>query len=243
MTSRPISHRVTLVLTALLAACAHEGPPPPAFNPGLDTIYRAQVSFTTTEHVLKLANGTINPPEADALVTFLRLAGVSVTDRITLVAADPVHADDLRDQVNRVLGRFGLDIGDVYYVKGQSRDIARLVVSHGIVTLPSCGHFERTGAVNWRNEASPNYGCASRNNLAAMVANPGDLVSGVPHGLPDASLVAKPLENWEASEQSGIKDGRPWTSTGPATNDPVKIWQRKSGGGGTGAVGGSSSGN
>lgn len=44
------------------------------------------------------------------------------------------------------------------------------------VKLPECGHFNQSMSFDIRNLASPNYGCSTQRNIAAMVANPADLV-------------------------------------------------------------------
>ena len=42
---------------------------------------------------------------------------------------------------------------------------------------PECGRFTTNLAVDYRNLPHENLGCAQQKNLAAMVANPADLVS------------------------------------------------------------------
>ncbi len=44
------------------------------------------------------------------------------------------------------------------------------------VKLPECGDFSKTMTTEPRNLVSPNYGCSTQRNIAAMIANPADLV-------------------------------------------------------------------
>ncbi len=54
-------------------------------------------------------------------------------------------------------------------------------------TGPECGDWSRNLAVTYDNEPHPNFGCASQNNLAAMVSNPRDLVMPRTMTPPDAA--------------------------------------------------------
>ena len=44
------------------------------------------------------------------------------------------------------------------------------------VKLPECGDYSSTMSLDPRNRVSPNFGCSTQRNVAAMVANPADLV-------------------------------------------------------------------
>ena len=44
--------------------------------------------------------------------------------------------------------------------------------------MPGCPDWSHTAEANEKNATNPNYGCATYGNLAAMVANPEDLVQG-----------------------------------------------------------------
>jgi pilus assembly protein CpaD len=58
--------------------------------------------------------------------------------------------------------------------------MARVVVSRTAARVPGCPDFTRTGTDEFEGSATSNYGCANQANLAAMVADPLDLVRGQP---------------------------------------------------------------
>ncbi|GGD21604.1 CpaD family pilus assembly protein [Pyruvatibacter mobilis] len=66
-----------------------------------------------------------------------------------------------------------------HYRASGSAHTAPLILSFTqyVATPSPCGNWSEDYAFNPRNTASPNFGCASRNNLAVMVADPGDLVA------------------------------------------------------------------
>jgi len=47
-------------------------------------------------------------------------------------------------------------------------------------TVPGCPDFSRVSQPEFNSNTSSNQGCAINSNLAAMVANPADLVRGQP---------------------------------------------------------------
>ena len=54
----------------------------------------------------------------------------------------------------------------------------QIIVSytHYVATASRCGDWSGYRSNDYKNLSSPNYGCATQNNLAAMVADPRDLV-------------------------------------------------------------------
>lgn len=64
-----------------------------------------------------------------------------------------------------------------YRASGAAKDAPLILSFTRYVATPSpCGNWSADAAFNPRNVTSPNYGCATRNNLARMVADPADLV-------------------------------------------------------------------
>jgi len=80
---------------------------------------------------------------------------------------------------------------------------------HPIIVTKSGAHVKRCG--DWPkdlsdvsdNEPYDNFGCAQQNNVAAMVANPQDLVRPRTQTPPDAMRRIKSLDNYRAGEQIG----------------------------------------
>jgi pilus assembly protein CpaD len=54
----------------------------------------------------------------------------------------------------------------------------QLMVDHLIALGPNCPNWQYHPYETFSSQVSPNMGCSDRSNLAAMVANPRDLVSG-----------------------------------------------------------------
>lgn len=99
-------------------------------------------------------------------------------DRITI--EDPSSNPAVSDAVNQLAGRYGLIVEGVAPTTtgllgaGQ----ARVVITRSTASVPGCPDWEGRYDGNFKNETSSNYGCAINSNLAAMVANPEDLLEG-----------------------------------------------------------------
>jgi|GEM_PF-1347304 len=58
----------------------------------------------------------------------------------------------------------------------------------------------------WDNQASPTFGCATAQDLAAQVANPNDLIEGRPLGAPDPIVSAASVSRYQAGKTTALID-------------------------------------
>ncbi|MBX7539973.1 CpaD family pilus assembly protein [Qipengyuania sphaerica] len=99
---------------------------------------------------------------------------------------DRVSIDDgsynlaVRDDIATIAGRYGILVAEGTPVTaGQvGPGQARVVITRTTASVPDCPDWSHTAEGNDKNATNPNYGCAVYGNLAAMVANPEDLVQG-----------------------------------------------------------------
>ena len=75
-----------------------------------------------------------------------------------------------------------------------------MVVSRSTASVPDCPNWSPTGA----SATASNYGCAVNSNLAAMVADPSDLVLGQNgHGTGDATATSKAIKVYRDKAPTG----------------------------------------
>jgi pilus assembly protein CpaD len=75
-----------------------------------------------------------------------------------------------------------------------------------VASVPNCPNWERKSQPNYNNEKMPNYGCGVNANLAAMVANPEDLVHGrAGDSVSDVITGSKAVGLYKSSEPTGTK--------------------------------------
>ncbi len=65
------------------------------------------------------------------------------------------------------------------------------------VKLPECGNFSKPMSLDPRNLVSPNYGCSTQRNVAAMVSNPADLVRQRNQTPADAQRRSLVIQNYQ----------------------------------------------
>ena len=99
-------------------------------------------------------------------------------DRVSI--DDPFASDAVLEAVSQLAGRHGVLLSDEAPVtSGASQPgYARVIVTRSKAHVPGCPNWSATSDMNYNNGTSPNYGCATNSNLAAMIANPEDLIEG-----------------------------------------------------------------
>ena len=121
----------------------------------------------------------------------------------------------VRDDVAAIAGRYGLLVSEGAPVtSGQTRPgEARVVITRSNASVPDCPDWSHTAEFNPKNGTNPNYGCAVNSNLAAMVANPEDLVQGQQGtGETIVTTSTKAIATYREQEPTG-KDGLPKINT------------------------------
>lgn len=139
-------------------------------------------------------------------------------DRVSL--DDPSASPAVRDAVQELAGRRGVLLADGapvtegYVQPGQ----ARIVLTRSSAGVPGCPDWSQKSELNYSNGVSSNYGCAVNSNLAAMVANPEDLITGQKGtGETVVTTSTKAIQTYRAQEPTGAA-GLPEVATGEGGN-------------------------
>lgn len=84
----------------------------------------------------------------------------------------------------------------------------RVIVSRSTASVPSCPNWETKTGSNFNSGNHSNYGCAVNSNLAAMVADPEDLVRGVDKSDGDPSNGIKAIQAFnDKPATAGVTSG------------------------------------
>ena len=84
--------------------------------------------------------------------------------------------------------------------------VVRVVVARTVASVPNCPNWSTPSSPNYNNKTMPNFGCGVNSNLAAMVANPEDLVHGREgSGVGDAMTASKAVGAYRSQEPTGKK--------------------------------------
>jgi pilus assembly protein CpaD len=101
-------------------------------------------------------------------------------DRIAIDYGDGFENGVLKQEVVDLAALHGMVLADAAPVTEGviAPGTARIVVTRSKATVPNCPNWTKTTEANYNSSNHPNYGCAINGNLAAMVADPEDLVRG-----------------------------------------------------------------
>ena len=96
------------------------------------------------------------------------------------IFVEGAYADAARSDVARVAGRYGMLVSNGSpVVQGMvAPGSVRVVVSRTRASVPGCPNWSNKTQPNFKNHSMPNHGCAVNGNMAAMIADPNDLVWG-----------------------------------------------------------------
>lgn len=153
-------------------------------NRGLESVHQPVVSRADFTFDVATAGDTLAPGEAARLSGWFDAVKLRYGDRIAL--DDPagdgsgVQGSGVRGDVARIAGARGLLLSSTPAISGTpvAPGTVRVIVSRMRADVPGCSDWSRNTANEFESNTSSNHGCAINSNLAAMIANPEDLVRG-----------------------------------------------------------------
>ena len=192
-----------LALTVAVAGCQHRAYDLP--DRGLAAVNEPVVTRTNYMLDLSAPGGSLDPAEAGRLDGWFAGLGLRYGDTVYVDAPYGVMA---RYDVERIAGQYGLMVAPGTPVTtGQvSPGTVRVVVTRAEASVPGCPNWDRPSTPNYNNQTLPNFGCSVNANLAAMVANPEDLLHGREgSSVIDAATAAKAVGSYREAAPSGTK--------------------------------------
>jgi pilus assembly protein CpaD len=79
----------------------------------------------------------------------------------------------------------------------------RIVVTRSSASVPNCPNWSKTTEANYNSSTHPNYGCAINSNIAAMIADPEDLIRGRSDEKIDRNSGTRAVETHRAKTNGG----------------------------------------
>ena len=146
---------------------------------GLESRHQPVVARTDFTFDLASSGYGLAPGEDARLAGWLAALQVGYGDTITV--DDPSGSAGIRGEVASQAAGRGLLLGDVPPVTAGpvAPGAIRVIVSRAVARVPGCPDYRgEDGSPNFTGRTSANYGCGTNATLAAMVANPVDLVRG-----------------------------------------------------------------
>lgn len=170
-----------ILLTAGLAGCASgpRGPLTAENNPSLYSVHQPVVQRSDYFIDLDAAGDTLSAAERARLVAWFETIELRYADHIYVDEPRDYPSPGARGDVGSVLGEYGmlLQNGAPVLPGAIAPGTVRVIASRATASVADCPNWHENPARS-SVATSPNYGCAFNQNLAAMIADPNDLVRG-----------------------------------------------------------------
>ncbi|WP_054947239.1 CpaD family pilus assembly protein [Novosphingobium sp. KN65.2] len=142
--------------------------------------------------------------EQQRLAGWFEAMGAKYGDKVYV--DDPAANSSTRSAIEAVASRYGLLLSEAApvtegYVPAGT---ARVVIARTKASVPGCPDWSAKSDANPANGLSSNYGCATNSNLAAMIANPEDLLRGATStGETTVMSSSKAIETYREAQPTG----------------------------------------
>jgi pilus assembly protein CpaD len=192
-----------LLLASTVAGCNHT--PQDLPDRGYSAVNVPVVSRTNYVFDAAAPVGSLSQSEAARLDAWF--------SSLDLRYGDAIYVDGgyeaARGRVAQVAGNYGMLVsaGSPVTEGAVAPGVVRVVVTRAVASVPNCPDWSsRPSQPNYNNRTVPNFGCSVNSNLAAMVANPEDLVHGREgSGVGDAITASKAVGAYRAAPPTGTQ--------------------------------------
>lgn len=177
----------------VLAACQSGSVP----SPEVGMTHVPTVTRTIMTHDMPYqAGGGFSSGEIERLNQWLDSVEVRYGDRLAVDNPAGSGAAIRENMVAGVLAQRGLMLAEHAPPTSPAltSGTARFVLVRSVASVPECPDFTRKSNPEYSASKMSNYGCATISNLAAMIADPNDLVSGKTHAGVSAERAVKAVD-------------------------------------------------
>lgn len=204
-------HKTFIILAAAtgLSACVTTQPDQP--RRGLEPLNVPVVSRQDYVFDASAPDGSLSATEQARLSGWFSGLQLAYGDKIYV---DGPYADAARRDVAKLAGNYGLLLsGAAPMTQGEiAPGMVRVIVSRTKASVPNCPNWSWPSEKTLDNYQHINFGCGVNGNLAAMIANPEDLVRGRDASGTDSATGSKAVDSYRTSPNTG-KAGLPPSST------------------------------
>lgn len=164
-----------------VAACNSGASDGAASLRGVETVHQPVVSYATYLYDVRIDEGTgLSASEKARLAGWLDSLGVAYGDKVAVAAGGGAVPLAAQQDIADVLGRRGMMVGEDHSAMAGMAPAGsvRLVLRRATASVPGCPDWSTKQENDMTGGTSSNFGCGVNGNLAAMIANPEDLVRG-----------------------------------------------------------------
>lgn len=198
---------IALALTA--SACGTQ-------NRGVESVHQPVV--TRADYSLDVWSGTdgLAPGDSARLAGWFESLQLGYGDSVAVDLGGAPDTGNVRQIVAEAAARYGVLLKEAApLTPGEvPQGAVRVVVSRLKASVPGCPDWSRSSLASMTGHSTSNFGCATNSNLAAMIADPEDLIRGkTGNAATDAATSGKAIENYRKAKPTGT-DGLKIESAG-----------------------------
>lgn len=174
-------------------------------NRGLESVHQPVVEKTDYAFDVATAGGAMAPGEDRRLAGWMAAMRIGYGDRVAIDDPSP-YPTAVRAQVADLVAGYGLLLSRDAPVTPAplTPGTIRVVVSRMRASVPGCPDWSLDSTNDFNANTSSNYGCATNRTLAAMIADPADLVRGAAgNDTNDAAVSFKAIDTYRKKAPTG----------------------------------------
>ncbi len=170
-------NKFLIVATAAVALSACVAP---GANTSMYSVHQPVVERNNYAIDLDASGGMVSAAETQRMSEWFDAMQLRYGDRVAIDYGEGYAQPDVRRTVTKLVEEYGLLVGDTapVTVGAVAPGTVRVVVTRSSASVPSCPDWSTTSERNYDSSNHSNHGCSINSNLAAMIADPEDLIRG-----------------------------------------------------------------
>ncbi len=149
-------------------------------NRGVESVYQPVVQRMDYVLDVNTSGDGLAAGEVTRVRGWLDSLKLSYGDRVSVDGGESGNTSTASQSVASLVASYGVVLGARAPVTtgAIAPGAIRVIVSRTTATVPSCAEQRENGLVNYSAATTKGYGCAMNASMAAMIANPEDLIQG-----------------------------------------------------------------
>lgn len=198
---KKIATWTALALATTLAGCTGAA----GGNRSLESVHQPVVRNSIYQFDVAATNGELAPSEQGRLQGWLDAMGVRYGDRVAVEDPSLYGSSSAQATIRSLVEHRGILLSsDVPVTTGAvPPGNIRVVLTRATAHVPGCPDWSSKSSINFTNATSSNYGCATNSNLAAMIADPNDLIKGAQETRSDPASATRAIKTYREKAQTG----------------------------------------
>jgi pilus assembly protein CpaD len=179
---------------------------------GVESVHTPTIAKQQFSHEIRFnEDDSLSNEQKAQLEGFLHATQPAYGDFIAIDDPTTGGAQARRDIITNMIAQRGLKVTPSLVMTSQilPAQTVRLVIEKRSASLEECPNWSQTHFDESLNTPmSPNYGCATRGNMAAMIADPSEWEAGKAYEGPDGQTIAKGIKAWrdaDATSKQGLQ--------------------------------------